>query len=92
MDGSATRRRVVVHGRVQGVAFRAHTLRRAAQVGAAGWVCNRPDGSVEAVFEGPAAAVEAMLAFCRRGPSFARVERMDVVEEPAEGLAEFEIR
>jgi acylphosphatase len=92
MGGFATRRRVVVHGRVQGVAFRAHTQRRAAQVGAAGWVRNRPDGSVEAVFEGPPSAVDAMLDFCRRGPSFARVERVDVAEEPPEGLADFEIR
>ena len=86
------RRRVRVEGRVQGVAFRYHTEAHARRAGAAGWVRNRPDGSVEAVFEGPAEAVEACVRFCREGPSFARVDDVHVDEEPPEGLSGFEIR
>jgi acylphosphatase len=86
------RRRVIVHGRVQGVFFRDTTRRRAASRGVAGWVRNRPDGTVEAVFEGEPDAVEAMVAFCREGPRGAAVERVEVSEEPPEGLSSFEIR
>ncbi len=86
------RRRVIVHGRVQGVAFRYATRERAQALGASGWVRNRSDGAVEAVFEGPAEVVEAMLAFCRRGPPAARVERVDVHEEAPEALRGFEVR
>jgi len=86
------RRRIRVYGRVQGVFFRASTRERAAAAGAAGWVCNRPDGSVEAVLEGPAAAVEAVVDFCRQGPGPARVERLEEIEEEPEGLAGFEVR
>jgi acylphosphatase len=57
-----------------------------------GWVCNTPDGSVEAVFEGPPTEVEAMVEFCRRGPSRAEVAAVDVSEEPPEGLTGFEVR
>ncbi len=84
--------RVVVRGRVQGVAFRAHTAEAARRAGVAGWVRNRGDGSVEALFAGPADAVEKMLAFVRRGPRFARV---DAVEEHATSATDppgFEIR
>jgi acylphosphatase len=86
------RRRAVVHGRVQGVFFRDTTRRRAETVGVAGWVANRPDGTVEAVFEGDPDAVESMLRFCREGPGRAEVERVDVIEEPVEGLSGFAIR
>ena len=89
---SRLRRRVGVRGRVQGVAFRASTVDAANAAGVAGWVRNRPDGSVEAVFEGPAAAVEQVLAFCGRGPRFARVDDVAVFEEAAEGLEGFGIR
>jgi acylphosphatase len=87
------RRHLVVHGRVQGVWFRGATLERAERAGVDGWVRNLPDGSVEAVFEGPAEAVEELVAFCRRGPRGARVERVE--ERPAgaaEGLRGFRIR
>jgi acylphosphatase len=57
-----------------------------------GWACNTPDGSVEAVFEGEAEAVEAMVEFCRRGPSRAEVAAVDVTEETPEGLTGFEVR
>jgi acylphosphatase len=92
VEPTLVRRRVRVHGRVQGVAFRAHTRERARREGAAGWVRNRPDGSVEAVFEGVAPTVEALVDACRTGPSWARVDRIDVSEEPPEGLSGFEIR
>jgi acylphosphatase len=86
------RRRAIVHGHVQGVFFRDTTRRQASSHGVAGWVRNRPDGAVEAVFEGDPGAVEAMLAFCREGPRSARVDRVEVSEEEPEDLASFEIR
>ena len=86
------RRRVVVHGRVQGVWFRGATEREARAAGVAGWVRNRADGTVEAVFEGPPEAVGRLLAFCRHGPSGARVDRVDESEEEPEGLAGFAVR
>lgn len=58
----------------------------------AGWVRNRPDGTVEAVFEGDPAAVEAMLAFCREGPRGARVDHVEIDDEAPEGLTAFEIQ
>jgi acylphosphatase len=91
MGGDAVRRRVIVHGRVQGVFFRGATEARAAEAGLAGWVCNRPDGSVEAVFEGDAEAVAALVEFCRAGPRHARVLRLEVFEEPPEGLRGFRV-
>lgn len=92
MAGDRVRRRVVVHGRVQGVWYRAATREQARTLGLSGWVRNRPDGAVEAVFEGDAGAVTAALAFCRRGPPAARVERVEVVDEPPEGLDGFTVR
>jgi acylphosphatase len=86
------RRRVVVRGHVQGVFFRDTTRRRAAERGVAGWVRNNPDGTVEAVFEGEGDAVEAMVRFVKDGPRGAIVERVDVIEEDAEGLAGFAVR
>jgi acylphosphatase len=86
------RRRAVVHGSVQGVFFRDTARRQAESRGVAGWVSNRPDGTVEAVFEGEPDAVESMLRFCRHGPRGAAVERVDVTEEKPEGLSGFAIR
>jgi acylphosphatase len=86
------RRRVTVHGHVQGVFFRDETRRRALRAGAAGWVRNRPDGTVEAVFEGAPDAVELLVRFCERGPRGADVRRIEVEREEPEGLAGFEIR
>lgn len=82
----------MVSGRVQGVFFRDSTRRRAEAAGVAGWVRNRPDGAVEAVFEGEPEAVDEMVEFCRRGPSRAEVLATEVFEEPPEGLRGFEIR
>lgn len=86
------RRRVTVQGRVQGVGFRYAVARAAGARGVAGWVTNRPDGTVEAVFEGDAEAVESLVRLCREGPRGAEVDRAEVLEEQPEGLASFEIR
>ena len=86
------RRRVIVRGRVQGVFFRDTTRRRAAESGASGWVTNRADGAVEAVFEGDADAVERMVRFASEGPRGAKIEEVEVSEEEPEGLSGFEIR
>ncbi|NJO53880.1 MAG: acylphosphatase [Bacteroidales bacterium] len=72
--------RLIITGRVQGVGFRYFVERTAARHGLAGWVRNRMDGSVEAVAAGEAVAVEAMIADCRRGPSTARVDSLQVIE------------
>jgi acylphosphatase len=87
--GFTKRRRVVAHGLVQGVFFRDTVRRRAETAGVSGWVRNNRDGTVEAVFEGDADAVEGLVAFCRRGPRGALVERIDVIEEEPEGLRGF---
>ena len=87
-----TRRRVVVHGFVQGVYFRDTVRRQAVAKGVAGWVRNNRDGTVEAVFEGEPDAVEQLIALCRDGPRGARVDHVDVVEETPEGLSGFAIR
>jgi acylphosphatase len=87
------RTRAVIHGRVQGVAFRIETQWAAARIGVSGWVRNRPDGTVEALFEGERARVEEMLAWCRRGPALARVTAVDVQWEDYRGeSADFKIR
>jgi acylphosphatase len=86
------RRRVVVHGQVQGVFFRDSCRREASSRGVAGWVTNRPDGAVEAVFEGDPDAVRAMVDWCRSGPRGADVDTADESSEKPEGLSGFEIR
>ncbi len=86
------RRRVVVHGLVQGVFFR-DTVRRQAQArGVAGWVRNARDGTVEAVLEGEPEAVERLVELCGIGPQGARVDRVEVIEEAPEALRGFEVR
>jgi acylphosphatase len=83
------RRRVVVRGRVQGVGFRMSCARRARQLELGGSVRNRADGTVEAVFEGPAPAVEAMVEWCRTGPPMAQVTTVAVDAEAPAGTADF---
>jgi acylphosphatase len=83
------RARVVVSGRVQGVGFRWAMLDRARSRDVAGWVRNRPDGSVEGVFEGPPDAVEALVAWTRRGPVGARVDDVTVELEAPVGESGF---
>ena len=86
------RRRVVVRGNVQGVFFRDSCRREASSRGVAGWVTNRSDGAVEAVFEGEPDAVAAMVGWCSRGPRGADVESVDESAEEPEGLSGFQIR
>jgi len=69
-----------IHGRVQGVWFRESMRAEAERLGVAGWVRNTPDGMVEAVVQGPAAAVEALLEWAHVGPPLARVDRIEVGE------------
>jgi acylphosphatase len=88
----AVRRRVVVRGSVQGVFFRDSCRREARSRGVAGWVTNRPDGAVEAVFEGEPDAVSALVEWCSRGPRGADVDAVDETTEEPEGLSGFEIR
>lgn len=83
---------MVAHGRVQGVFFRDATQREARRAGVAGWVTNRPDGAVEAVFEGDDDAVSRMVDFVRKGPGHSDVEDVDVSDEEPEGLSGFEVR
>ena len=85
------RRQVVVHGYVQGVGFRFAVEREARARGVSGWVRNRPDGTVEAVFEGEPADVETLVEFCRRGPRGAVIERVETVGESVEGLSDFRV-
>jgi acylphosphatase len=92
MSEAPIRRRVRAHGRVQGVFFRDSVRREAERRGVAGWARNCSDGTVEAVFEGPAEAVEAMVEACRRSPGHSDVSSLDVVEESPEGLDRFSIR
>jgi acylphosphatase len=92
MTDDSVRCRVVVHGRVQGVAFRDATRRQASSRGVSGWVSNRPDGAVEAVFEGDAEAVRSLVGFVREGPRAADVERVEESEEEPEGLSGFSVR
>jgi acylphosphatase len=90
-DPGSVQRRVVVRGRVQGVFFRDTVRRQAEQRGVAGWVRNRSDGAVEAVFEGAEADVERMIELSREGPRGASVEDVEVTFEEPEGLSGFEI-
>jgi acylphosphatase len=76
---------VVAHGLVQGVFFRASTRDEARRHGVTGWVRNRGDGAVEAEFEGSDDALDAMVAFCRRGPGSAVIEHLQVRDVPAAG-------
>jgi acylphosphatase len=89
---AVVRRRVVVHGGVQGVGFRVAVARAAQTRRVAGWVRNRPDGTVEAVFEGAADDVESLVRLCRDGPRGAAVTGVDVEDGTPEGLAGFAIR
>jgi acylphosphatase len=86
------RRRVVIHGLVQGVFFRDTVRRQAVRRGVAGWVQNNRDGTVEAVFEGMPEAVESLVTLCHKGPRGARVDRVDVTEEGPGGVTGFSVR
>jgi acylphosphatase len=83
---------VLIEGRVQGVFFRAATRDEARARGLTGWVRNRPDGRVEAVFEGDKRVVENMLAWCHMGPPYSHVDHVEVEWQPYLGdLADFRV-
>jgi acylphosphatase len=75
----------VVHGEVQGVAFREYTRREASRLGLLGWVRNLPDGSVEVVFEGTADQAESLLSWLATGSPFSQVSRVEYKEETCQG-------
>jgi acylphosphatase len=83
--------RVRIEGRVQGVGFRYWTEATATRLGLSGWVRNRRDGGVEAVFSGPADAVAEILELCRQGPPSSRVDRIDIAEEDDPPPAGFDV-
>ena len=92
MNDSTVAKKVVVKGGVQGVFFRDSTQSEAQSKGVSGWVTNRSDGAVEAFFEGPADAVDAMVSFARSGPSAASVEDVEVSDAEPEGHSGFSVR
>ena len=82
----------IIRGRVQGVCFRAETRKAALHHSVEGWVKNRPDGTVEALFEGAEADVKSVLNWCEKGPSLSRVDQVDVAyNESITGVDGFEI-
>jgi acylphosphatase len=84
---------VTVSGRVQGVFFRAHTRKIAQSLSLTGWVRNRPDGRVEAIFEGKETDLEVMLAWCKQGPPSAVVTDVAASEDPYTGeFRDFSVR
>ena len=87
------RARLLISGRVQGVFYRASCRREAESLGLTGWVRNLPDGRVEALLQGPKETVEAMVAWCYRGPEDAQVSNIDVAyEDPKDDLSGFRIK
>jgi acylphosphatase len=92
-EAESGRAQVVVSGRVQGVSFRYATARVAQQLRVKGWVRNRPDGKVEAVFEGTKTDIESMIAWCHTGPPAASVDNVDVTwQAPTNDFSGFNIR
>lgn len=82
-----------IHGRVQGVFFRAETARQAGSLGLVGWVRNAPDGTVEVVAEGEKEALDKLREWCQKGPSFSQVEKVEVEWKPYQSeFTSFEIR
>ncbi|GGN88660.1 acylphosphatase [Actinoplanes lobatus] len=86
------RKHVLAEGLVQGVFFRDSCRRVACRHAVRGWVRNLPDGRVEAVFEGDPEGVAQLVSWARTGPTGARVDNLEVHEEPAEGFDAFTIR
>lgn len=91
MDTTITRTHAFFTGRVQGVYFRYNTRNKAEELGLAGWVRNLPDGRVEAIFEGPASTINAMIVWCRTAIPRAKVISVVQTREEPEGLRGFDI-
>lgn len=81
-----------VFGRVQNVGYRFHARKTAQRLGLTGYVMNRPDGSVIIRAEGEESLLDEMVSWCRTGPDWAEVERLEVDEEPLEGFTDFQVR
>ena len=81
-----------IHGRVQGVFFRQSSREEARRLGLTGYARNNADHTVTIEAEGPAAALDALEAWCRQGPEMARVDRVDVAAGPVQGYPAFEVR
>ena len=92
MSDDTVTRQLRIHGRVQGVYYRASMVAEATRLGLHGWVRNRADGSVEALAQGGASAVQALVDWARRGPPQALVERVDVADAEPQTLPPFEQR
>ena len=92
MSDETVTRQLRIHGRVQGVYYRASMVAEATRLGLHGWVRNRADGSVEALAHRPAPAVQALVDWARRGPPQALVERVDVADAEPQTLPPFEQR
>lgn len=91
MSNDVVARRVVVHGRVQGVFFRDSCRQQAERHRVTGWVRNEPDGSVGALFEGPRDAVDALVSWCHEGPPRARVDRVEAAQADPTGSTAFDV-
>ena len=84
---------LIIKGRVQGVFYRASAQEQAQSLGLTGWVRNLPDGSVEAVAEGPAATVDRFVKWCHEGPRHARVDGVETERNPASAqFSGFDVR
>lgn len=83
---------VIISGKVHGVFYRASTRDKAVRLGVSGWVKNIYDGRVEAVFCGEKNKVEQMIKWCHKGPSYAKVDNVEITWEEPKGLERFEIR
>jgi acylphosphatase len=92
MTEERVRARIYVSGTVQGVSYRANTKAEATERGVSGWVRNRDDGRVEAVFEGDPDAVDAMIEWCRTGSPLASVEHVEVEDEAPQSIEGFHVR
>lgn len=79
------RARVIISGKVQGVFFRMETFEEARRTGVSGWVKNKQDGTVEAVFEGEKALVDSIIQWCRKGPPASKVDNVNIIWEPYTG-------
>ncbi len=92
MAKDKVQKHVFLSGRVQGVGFRAFTRKQASSLGINGWVKNLADGRVEIKIEGAPSSVKQMIKRVKEGPSFARVEDIEINDEEVEGFNNFEIR